>query len=102
MASPSMSKIRHFLNHAPFWRRYPAHVILLSSLALISKALIYRFHTGGWEMDWAGKFSESLFWGVFMGLYFAWPRGKGAGKNEHDERQRTEHYEHDERQRTRH
>jgi len=88
MALPSNSKIRHFLNHGPFWQRYPAHVILLCLFSLISKALIYRFSEGGWDMDWARKFRKSLYFGIFMGLYGAWPR-KAVVKNEQDERQRS-------------
>jgi hypothetical protein len=85
MALPDDSRIRRFLNNAPFWQRYLAYVIFCCSFAMISKALIYRFRNGGWDMDWANKFGESLFFGILFGLYAAWPR-KGLGKNEQSER----------------
>jgi hypothetical protein len=88
MALQSNSKIGLFQNHAPFWQRYPVWVILLCSFALISKTLIYRLRTGGRDMNWADKFGESLFWGIFTGLFVAWPR-KGVGKDEQGERQRS-------------
>ena len=76
------------MNHAPFWQRYLAWVILCCLLSLISKALIYRVSNGGWDMDWAAKFEGSLYFGILFGLYAAWPTRKGVGKNEQDERQR--------------
>jgi hypothetical protein len=88
MASPDDSRVRRFLNNAPFWQKYPIWVIFCCSLAMISKAFIYRFSNGGWDMDWATKFRESLFFGILFGLYAAWPTRKGVGKNEQDERQR--------------
>jgi hypothetical protein len=86
MASPGDSRIRRFLNNAPFWQRYPAWVIFCCSFALILRALIYRFRNGGWDMDWAAKFEESLYFGILFGIYMAWP-SKGVGKNEQSERQ---------------
>ena len=89
MSLPSMTKIRHFLNHAPFGQRYPAWVIVCFLTSLISKALIYRLRTGGWDMNWADKFGESLFYGLFFGLYLVWPTRKEAGKNKRGEQQRS-------------
>jgi hypothetical protein len=39
-------------------------------------------------MDWAAKFEESLYFGVFFGLFAAWPR-KDVAKNRQDEQQRS-------------
>jgi hypothetical protein len=87
--SPSNSKIRRFLTHAPLWQRYPAWVIFCCLFSLTSKALIYRFSNGGWDMDWVVKFEESLFFGILFGIYAAWPRRKDVGKNEQSEHQRS-------------
>jgi hypothetical protein len=88
MTLPILSKLRHFMNNAPFWRKYPAWVIFCCLSGLISKALICRFRNGGWEMDWAVKFEDSLFFGILFGLYAAWPR-KVVSKNEQSEPQRS-------------
>jgi hypothetical protein len=80
VASPSNSKIRRFLNHAPLWQRYPALVIFFYPFAVVSKALIYRSRNGGWDMDWAVIFEDALYFAVLFGLFAALLR-KGVGKN---------------------
>jgi hypothetical protein len=88
MASPGDSRIRRFLNNAPFWQRYPAWVIICCSFAVISKALTYRSRNGGWDMDWAVIFEDSLYFAVLFGLFAALLR-KGVGKNRQAEQPRS-------------
>ena len=83
------SKIWRFLNNAPVWQRFPAAVISFYSASLISAALVYRLRYGGWDMDWAHKFEESLYASILMGLYWTWLTRKGSKKNEQDEQQRS-------------
>ena len=86
MALLSISKIRRFFNHAPVWLRFLAWGGYFCVGLFIVKSLSYRFHNGGWDMDWAAKFEDSLFSGIFFGIYAAWPR-KSVGKNEQSEEQ---------------
>jgi hypothetical protein len=88
MALPSDSKIRHFLNHAPVWQSIPVVAISFCVGRLITGAIIHRFRSGGWDMDWAGKFEDSLGGGVIFSILWAWLIRKGFSKSEQDERQR--------------
>jgi len=83
------SKIRHFLNHAPVWQRFPALVILFYPVKVISHALAYRFLHGDWSMDWAFKLEELLYASILLAIFWTWQTGKSADKKERDERQRS-------------
>jgi hypothetical protein len=86
MASPDDSRIRRFLNHAPVWQTIPVLAILVCVGSLIAKAFIYRLRSGGWDMDWAIKFVDSLGFGVIFSLLWTWLTRRDA-KNEQEEHQ---------------
>jgi hypothetical protein len=85
----SSSKIKHFLNHAPVWQKFPALVILCYPVKLISHALAYRLRHGDWEMNWAIKLEDLLYTSILMALFWTWQTRKTASKNEQDEQQRS-------------
>jgi hypothetical protein len=85
MASPSMSKVRYFLNHAPVWQRAMASGISFCLVGFVSKVVIFRLRTGVWDMDWADKFGESLFGGILFGLVSPWLMRKGVSSNNNNE-----------------
>jgi hypothetical protein len=89
MALPSMSKIRHFMTHAPVWQTIPALAILFCVGSLIAKAFIYRLRSGGWDMDWATKFVDSLGTGVIFSLLWTWYIRTSVSKSAQDEQQRS-------------
>jgi len=90
MASSNTSKIRYFLNHAPAWQKFPAMVIFLCVGKLILIALVNRLYNGGWEMNWAVKFAESLVFAVLLGLYWTWLTRTAVSENEQGEQQRSQ------------
>jgi hypothetical protein len=89
MALPRISKIRRFLNHAPVWQTIPAVAISVCLGRLITSAIIYRLNSGGWDMDWATKFVDSLGTGVVFSLLWAWLIRTGVSNSEQDGQQRS-------------
>jgi hypothetical protein len=86
MALPGISKFRHFMNQAPVWQTIPVLAIIACVGSLIGKVFIYRFRSGGWDMDWSAKFIDSLGFGVIFSLLMTWLYRRDA-KNEQDEHQ---------------
>jgi hypothetical protein len=85
MALPGISKYRHFMNQAPVWQTIPVLAISVCVGSLIVKAFIYRYSSGGWDMDWATKFVDSLGFGVIFSLLWTWLNRRDAkkGRDEH-------------------
>ena len=77
------------MNHAPVWQTIPALAILCCVGGLIAKAFTYRLRTGGWDMDWATKFIDSLGSSVIFSLFWNCFMRTGVSKNERDEQQRS-------------
>ena len=56
------------MNHAPVWQTIPAMASFICVGSLIGKAFIYGLRSGGWDIDWAAKFVDSLGAGVIFSL----------------------------------
>jgi cell shape-determining protein MreD len=89
MALLSISKIRRYMNRAPAWQQFLVTGIYFCVANLIIKGLSYRLRNGGWDMDWATKFGESLVSGVLFGLFWIWLNRKSVSKNDQGEQQRS-------------